>query len=140
MSEDRGTGKGVYGISPFPHYNAHSARTPCQETDVPRSSHSTATPLPDRIARARTEGRTQQALELTHQLLKQSPSAEHEELLRQVLLERGSQLQQQGHTRDAATVFATALGRGGSPEYRACIAEHLAGCGDPVRALAALGP
>jgi tetratricopeptide (TPR) repeat protein len=107
---------------------------------VARSSKPLASPLPDRIARARADGRTQQALELTHQLLKQAQNAEHEELLRQVLLERGTQLQQQGHARDAATVFATALGRGGNVEYRAQLAAHLADCGDPVRALVAIGP
>jgi tetratricopeptide (TPR) repeat protein len=107
---------------------------------VPRSSRATPTALPDRIARARSEGRTQQALELTRQFVKQSPSPDHDELLRQVLLERGTQLRQQGHTRDAATVFANALGHGGSPEYRARIAEHLADCGDPVHAMQAIGP
>ncbi len=100
---------------------------------MPRSSRSTAAPLPNRIARARAEGRTQQALELTNQLVKQFPSPEHDELLRQVLLERGIQLQQQGHTRDAANVFGNALNRGGSAEYRAQIAQHLADCGDPAR-------
>jgi tetratricopeptide (TPR) repeat protein len=99
-----------------------------------------ATPLPERIARARADGRTQQALELTRQLLKQAPSPAHQEILRQVLLERGNQLIQQGHTRDAAVVFTNALSMDGSPEFRAGIAERLAACGDVVHALQALGP
>lgn len=107
---------------------------------MPRSSRSLAAPLPERIAHARSAGRTQQALDLTHQLLKQSPSPEHEELLRQVMLERGIQLQHEGRTRDAAAMFGNALRRGGSPEFRAQLAQHLADCGDPVQAQAALGP
>lgn len=105
-----------------------------------RSTKSLATPLPNRIARARSEGRTQQALELARQLYKQSHTSENQELLRQVLIERGTQLQQQGHTRDAATVFANALEFGGSPEFRAQIAELLAASGDVARAMQALGP
>src|SRR5258708_3669240 len=111
-----------------------------QETVVSRSTKSPATPLPDRIARARSEGRTQQALELTRQLCKQTNSSEHRELLRQVLVERGTQLQQQGHTRDAATVFGNALEFGGSPEFRAQVAELLAASGNVARAMQALGP
>jgi tetratricopeptide (TPR) repeat protein len=106
---------------------------------VARSSKPPATALPDRIARARAEGRTQQALELARQLYKQSHSPEHLDLLRQVLLERGGQLQQQNHTRDAATVYANALELDGSPEYRATLAQRLAACGDG-RALRALAP
>src|SRR5947209_20462721 len=106
--------------------------------EVPRSPRTTSMPLPGRIARARREGRTQQALELTHQLCKQSPSPENQELLRQVLLERGTQLTAQGHARDAAAVFANAVNLGGTPEYRAALAAHLADCGEPARALAIL--
>jgi tetratricopeptide (TPR) repeat protein len=100
----------------------------------------TATPLPERVARARRENRTQQALELAHQLYKQVPTAEHRELLRQVAFERGNQLHQQGHTRDAAVVFANALAMGGPAEYQATLAERLAECGDPARALQAIPP
>jgi tetratricopeptide (TPR) repeat protein len=111
-----------------------------QETVVSRSTKSPATPLPNRIARARSEGRTQQALELARQLYKQARSPEHQELLRQVLVERGTQLQQQGHTRDAATVFANALEFGGTAEFRAQVAELLAASGNVARAMQALGP
>jgi tetratricopeptide (TPR) repeat protein len=96
--------------------------------------------LADRIARARSEGRTQQALELTRQLYKQEPSPEHAELLWHALFERGTQLLQQGHTRDAAVVFANTLRLGPSAEFRAQLAERLAECGDVVHAVAALGP
>jgi tetratricopeptide (TPR) repeat protein len=111
-----------------------------KEVDVARLPKAPATPLPQRIARARAEGRTQQALELTRQLHKQEPSPLHDELLRQVLLERGNQLAQQGHTRDAAVVFTNALSLNGAPEFRAKMAERLAECGDAAHALAALGP
>jgi tetratricopeptide (TPR) repeat protein len=98
----------------------------------------TSTPLATRIARARREGRTQQALELTRQLYKQAPTPENQELVSQVVLERGAQLAAQGQTRDAATVFIAALSLGGTPEYRAAVAVHLAECGEPSRALEAL--
>jgi tetratricopeptide (TPR) repeat protein len=107
---------------------------------VSRSTKAPATPLPERIARARREGRTQQALELTRQLYKQSATPEYQELLRQVSLERGIQLQQQGYTRDAATVFANALNLGGPPEFRSKLVELLAAVGDVSRAMQALGP
>src|SRR5258708_36349685 len=74
-----------------------------QETVVSRSTKSPATPLPDRIARARSEGRTQQALELTRQLFKQSHTSENQELLRQVLLRPGPQMQPQRRTPDPGT-------------------------------------
>jgi tetratricopeptide (TPR) repeat protein len=110
-----------------------------EEIEVARPPRTTAMPLPSRIARARAEGRTQQALELAHQLCKQAPSPEHQELLRQVVLERGTQLVAQGHTGDAAAVFANALTLGGTSEYRATVAERLADSGDPARALEILG-
>ena len=111
-----------------------------QETGVTRSSKLFATPLPERIARARTEGRTQQALDLARQLLKQSPSSEHQELVREVTLERGAQLQQQGHTRDAAVLYRNALNLPGPPEFRTALVERLAACGDAARAMQMLGP
>ena len=46
-------------------------------------------PLPDRIAKARREKRTQQALELARAQYKQEPTDAHRELLRQVTLETG---------------------------------------------------
>lgn len=95
-------------------------------------------PLPDRIARARQEGRTQQALDLTRQLFKHNQTEEHRELLRQVTLERGKQLQAQGKISDAATVFSNLLTMGGTPELRAEAAQRLAACGAAPQAMAAL--
>ncbi len=93
-------------------------------------------PLAERIAKARRERRTQQALELTRQLCKHEPTETHQEILRQVTRERGQQLQAQGMLKDAVTVFNNALALGGSDEYRLSIAEHLAACGAAAQAFA----
>ena len=93
-------------------------------------------PLSDRIAHARAEGKTQQALDLMRQLIKQQPTEEHREMLRQVTLERGQQLQQQGNLKDAATVFSNLLSMGGSAEFQAVVAERLASSGAVAPALA----
>lgn len=114
---------------------AHSRHTR-KDADVAKSSKKTAAPLPDRLAKARREGRTQQALELARELFKHDPSEANREQLRQVLLERGRQLQEQGYARDAATVFANAGELGGPPEFLADVAERLANCGDVPKALA----
>jgi tetratricopeptide (TPR) repeat protein len=95
-------------------------------------------PLSARIAQARREGRTQQALELTRALFKYEPTEAHRELLRQVTLERGQQLQANGMLRDATTVYNNALSMGGSPEFRAAVAQRLASCGAVTTALGAL--
>ncbi|MBI2807223.1 MAG: tetratricopeptide repeat protein [Planctomycetes bacterium] len=92
-------------------------------------------PLHERIARARQEGRTQQALDLTRQYYKLEQTEERRELLRQVTLERGRQLQTQGSTGDAVTVFNNALALGGSPEFIAAVAQCLAQCGAATQAL-----
>ncbi len=95
-------------------------------------------PLPVKIAIARREGRTQQALDLTRQLYKQNQNEENRELLRQVTLERGKQLQAQGKLKDAATVFDNLLTLGGSASQIAQAAQGLAACEAPEQALAAL--
>jgi tetratricopeptide (TPR) repeat protein len=95
-------------------------------------------PLTDRIAKARREGRTQQALDLTRTLVKYEPTDAHRELLRQVTLERGQQLQANGMLRDAATVYSNALAMGGAPEFLARVAQRLAECGAVAPALAAM--
>lgn len=94
-------------------------------------------PITDRIAKARREGRTQQALELTRTLVKYEPTEANRELLRQVTLERGQQLHSNGLLRDAATVFSNALNMGGSPEFQAQVAQRLAACGAVTPALQA---
>ena len=95
-------------------------------------------PLPQQIAKARKEGRTQQALDLTRQLYKQNQNEENRELLRQVTLERARQLQAQGKLKDAATVFTNLLTMGGAAALIAEAAQQLAACGAPEQALAAL--
>jgi tetratricopeptide (TPR) repeat protein len=94
--------------------------------------------LTEKIAKARRENRTQQALELVRQLIKQEPTDEHRDLLRQVTLERGQQLQTDGKPRDAVTVLTHALTLGGGPGYVADVAQKLAACGGIGPALAAL--
>lgn len=94
-----------------------------------------AVPLTERIAKARREGRTQQALELARQNYKHDPTAEHLDLLRQATFERGRQLQDQGYLKDATTVFSNAIDMGGAPEFLARLAEHLAACGAAPQAL-----
>ena len=72
-------------------------------------SKNEAKPLSERIQKARSEGRTQQALELSKQLAKQEPTQEHRELLRAVTFERGCQLLSDGKQREAIVVFQNAL-------------------------------
>ena len=95
-------------------------------------------PLADRVAKARKEGRTQQALELARTLAKHEPTEAHRELLRQVTLERGQQMLANGLNRDAATVFQNALTMGGTPEFLANVAQRLAACGAVGSALQAI--
>jgi tetratricopeptide (TPR) repeat protein len=94
-----------------------------------------ATPLTERIQKARREGRTQQALELSKQLAKQQPSPEHQELLRAVTFERGCQLLDGGKAREAMVVFQNALAFEAPAEFRAKIAAKLAQAGDVATAL-----
>jgi tetratricopeptide (TPR) repeat protein len=89
-----------------------------------------ARPLPERIAKARREGRTQQALELARQLFKDEPADAQRDLVRQVTLERGTELQLAGHYRDAAILYASALSLAGSPDFDAALALRLAACGN----------
>src|ERR1043165_4093010 len=94
--------------------------------------------LGERIAKARREKRSQQALELANMLLKQEPTDEHRELQRQVALERGEQLLAEGKRIDAANVFKSALQKGGPPEFLTAVIEKLAACGEIGLALANL--
>lgn len=92
-------------------------------------------PLSEQIAKARREGRTQHALDLTRQYYKFEQTEERRELLRQVTLERGQQLYTQGSTKDAVTVYVNALTLGGTPEFVAAVAQGLALCGALAQAL-----
>lgn len=88
--------------------------------------------LDDRIARARSESRTQQALELTKQLYKHEPTDAHRQLLCTVYEERARQLRGQGNLRDATTVLENALQLAGDvpTDWLARIGQELAECGD----------
>jgi tetratricopeptide (TPR) repeat protein len=89
-----------------------------------------------RVDRAVREGRFQQALELSKQLYKDNPSAEHRALLHTVYMGRARQLRLQGATRDALTVlFAAQQPPGLTPEWKNEIAAELAACGDVEGAL-----
>jgi tetratricopeptide (TPR) repeat protein len=92
-------------------------------------------PLPERIANARREGRTQQALELARQYYKLNQNEANRELLRQVTMERGKQVQAQGRPSDAAIIFNNLLTLGGTPEFLAEAAQRLAACGGGAQAL-----
>ena len=97
---------------------------------------SPSTPLPERIGRARKEGRFQQALELTRQLYKQDPAEESLALLRQVSFERGEQLRSQGRLQEAAQTFGNIVDMGGPPDFQRVLLEKLAACGRIPTALA----
>ena len=100
-----------------------------------RGSAASMVPLPQRIGRARSEGRFQQALELARQQYKHDPSEANLALLRQVSFERGQQLQERGQLQDAATVFGNAADMGGPPEFQRLVAEKLAACGNLARSM-----
>src|SRR5688572_22469957 len=89
---------------------AHKSKSPSQKVSP--------APLPERIDRARREARLQQALELSRQLYKQEPSEAHLDLLRQVTFERGQQLEEHKHTKDAVTLYANAADMGGPEQFR----------------------
>ena len=99
-----------------------------QKSKVRRMA-SPSTPLPERIGRARKEGRFQQALELTRQLYKQDPAEESLALLRQVSFERGEQLRSQGQLQEAAQTFSNIVDMGGPPDFQRVLLEKLAACG-----------
>src|SRR5262245_30225844 len=103
-------------------------------------AHPPATPadLRARIERALHEERTQQALELSRQLVKQDPALPNHDLLHRAQLARARQLLAQGYTRDALTVLESAAQPGGPPAFLQEIAEELARAGDARKALAVL--
>lgn len=92
--------------------------------------------LPQRIDRARREGRYQQALELSRQLYKQDPSEVNLGLLRQATFERGQQLESQKQIKEAATVYGNAAEMGGAPDFQRQVVERLAACGAAAQAQA----
>src|SRR4051794_1888203 len=72
--------------------------------------------LAERVARARAEGRTMQALDLARQLNKADPSPAHQKLVFEVSLERARQLRNSGNSRDGATVAENAANLAQGPE------------------------
>lgn len=94
-----------------------------------RGQTSVPVPLPERIARARSEQRFQQALELSRQVYKGDPSEANLALLRQVSFERGRQLEVQKQFKDAITLYVNAADMGGPAEFQRQLIDRLAACG-----------
>ena len=93
--------------------------------------------LQDRVRKAESEGRTQQALELAKQLYKQEPTPAHRDILKRVYLARAKHLRLQGYQRDAGTVLETAVAVVGrdDPAWLEKAVEELAAAGHVDRAL-----
>ncbi len=94
--------------------------------------------LRDRIAKARNEGRSQQALDLARQFYKADQNEANRELLRQVTLERAKHLQSDGQTIDAVTVYTNLLTMNCSPELLVQVLQGLTECGAAAQVLAML--
>lgn len=94
--------------------------------------------LEDRIAKARREKRTQQALDLARQLYKLHRNDGNREILRQVTLERGLDLLKSRQNEDAATVFANALELSPTARFQATAIHGLISSGAVRQALTAL--
>jgi tetratricopeptide (TPR) repeat protein len=89
-----------------------------------------------RSQRARAEGRTQNALELSKQLYKSEPTPENLRELREVYLERSRQLRSHGQSRDAVIVLEAALNlENPPPEWLAQAAIAFAQAGAVQKAL-----
>ncbi len=69
----------------------------------------TGAALLERVQRAESEGRTQQALDLAKQLHKQEPTPAHLEILKRAYLTRAKHLRLQGYQRDAGTALEAAV-------------------------------
>lgn len=99
---------------------------------IPQSSLN----LKNRVNRAMSEGRWQQALELGKELHRQETTPAHRELLLKIYLGRSRQLREQGQTRDAHTVLKNALEiAGDAVEWLGPLAEELAMIGQVGEAL-----
>ena len=95
------------------------------------------TPTPERVEKARREGRFQQALELAKQLQKEQPSPAHLELLKAATLGRAEQLRDRGE-RESATQMLLDARRldGADTAWLEALALSLARCGAIQQALA----
>lgn len=81
-----------------------------------------------------------QALDLTKQYFKQSPTPENRELLKAVYLERARHLRAQGQIHDAATVLEVAAGQAPNDAgWLERVATELLACGDVARASRLMG-
>jgi tetratricopeptide (TPR) repeat protein len=97
--------------------------------------------LADRVRKALTESRTQQALELAKQLQKQEPTAVHLALLKEAYLQRAQHLRSQGYERDAGTTLLAGVPYAGDDSlWLAKVAEELAACGHGKQAMELLPP
>ncbi len=92
--------------------------------------------LKTRLAHAREEGRSQQALELSKQLYAAAATPVHRDLLLTVYLERARQLRGQGQARDARTVLENVINLAhGEAAWLEQAAVELAAAGESWRAL-----
>src|SRR5262245_54693592 len=97
-----GVGPGGYSVR-----EEERGRHPARKRSLKKNKHHKPAAIsPDdlkaRLDRARTEGKTQQALELAKQLHKAQPGPETLRLLGDAYLARAAQLRQAGFVRDAA--------------------------------------
>jgi len=103
---------------------------------APSAAPASPDELKRRIERARTEGRYQQALELTKQLCDRESTLAHRELLREAYLGRARQLRKEGKTRDAATVVGNLVKLvEGEAAWLERAASEYAACGEVKNAL-----
>jgi tetratricopeptide (TPR) repeat protein len=103
-----------------------------------KPSLSTKSPvdLKRRVTKARSEGRSQQALELAKELHHQNPTPENDTLLREVYLERIRQLRREGRGCDAASLLDHVLTlQVTDPAWLESLAVELAHCGEIARSL-----
>ena len=92
--------------------------------------------LVDRVQLALQQGRSQNALELAKSLVKQEPTAAHQDLLKRAYLARGRELRERGAERDSVIVLKAALvAQGDDPAWVLQVAEELARSGAAREAL-----
>ncbi len=100
-----------------------------------QTKNKASTPISEKIDRARKNSQTKLALDLAHELAKSQPTPEHQDLLRQVMYERGIALVAEKKPMEAMTVFQNTAKLGGPSEFRQTLAESLAKVGSIAQAL-----
>src|SRR5262245_29158783 len=117
----------------------HRGRSPLSRKHKPyKPGPASPQEVRHRLDRARHEGRSQAALELSKELFKQQPTPAHRDLVRTCYLQRAKQLRSQNLGRDAAAVLQTALQFSAAdqpPEWLEKVAEELTLCGHAAQAL-----